>query len=132
MPGFVDTHRHMWAAMLRGGACYGNLHDYFVKVVFSYGANFTPDDTYRSTRFGLAEAVEAGITTVHGWEHNIQTPEHARADLQAMREAGIRGRFSYGPSSDAERRLVVRAGQRRRSTSRTSCGCARSSSPSRA
>ena len=101
MPGFVDTHRHMWAAMLRGGACYGNLHDYFVKVVFSYGANFTPDDTYRSTRFGLAEAVEAGITTVHGWEHNIQTPEHARADLQAMREAGVRGRFSYGPSSDA-------------------------------
>jgi 5-methylthioadenosine/S-adenosylhomocysteine deaminase len=100
MPGLVDTHRHMWAAMLRGGACYGNLHDYFVKVVFSYGAAFTPEDTYKSIRFGLAEAVDSGITTMHGWEHNIQTPSHARAGLQAMRESGMRGRFSYGPSSD--------------------------------
>ena len=100
MPGLVDTHRHMWAAMLRGGACYGNLHDYFVKVVFSYGAAYTPEDTYKSIRFGLAEAVDSGITTIHGWEHNIQTPGHARAGLQAMRESGMRGRFSYGPSSD--------------------------------
>lgn len=100
MPGLVDSHRHMWAAMLRGGACYGNLHDYFVKVVFSYGAAYTPEDTYKSIRFGLAEAVDSGITTMHGWEHNIQTPAHARAGLQAMRESGMRGRFSYGPSSD--------------------------------
>jgi cytosine/adenosine deaminase-related metal-dependent hydrolase len=101
MPGLVDTHRHMWAAMLRGGACYGTLGDYFAKVVFSYGAAYTPEDTYTSIRFGLAEAVHSGITTVHGWEHNIQTPAHARAGLQAMRESGMRGRFSYGPSSDA-------------------------------
>lgn len=100
MPGFVDTHRHMWAAMLRGGACYGDLHDYFVKVVFTYGAAFTPEDTYRSVRFGLAESVDGGITSMHAWEHNIQTPAHARAALQAMQESGLRGRFSYGPSSD--------------------------------
>lgn len=100
MPGLVDTHRHMWAAMLRGGACYGTLGDYFAKVVFSFGAAYTPEDTYTSIRFGLAEAVHSGITTIHGWEHNIQTPAHARAGLQAMRESGIRGRFSYGPSSD--------------------------------
>ena len=101
MPGMVDTHRHMWAAMLRGGACYGDLHDYFVKVVFAYGAAFTPEDTYTSVRFGLAESVSSGITGMHAWEHNIQTPAHARAALQAMRESGLRGRFSYGPSSDA-------------------------------
>jgi cytosine/adenosine deaminase-related metal-dependent hydrolase len=77
-----------------------NLHDYFTKVVFAYGAAFTPEDTYKSIRFGLAEAVDSGITTIHGWEHNIQTPAHARAGLQAMRESGMRGRFSYGPSSD--------------------------------
>jgi 5-methylthioadenosine/S-adenosylhomocysteine deaminase len=100
MPGLVDTHRHMWAAMLRGGACYGTLADYFGKVVFTYGAAFTPEDTYRSVRFGLAESVDGGITTIHAWEHNIQTPEHARAAVQALRESGMRGRFSYGSSSD--------------------------------
>jgi 5-methylthioadenosine/S-adenosylhomocysteine deaminase len=100
MPGFVDTHRHMWAAMLRGCACYGDLSTYFHDVVFTYGANFTPQDTYASVRFGLAEAVDSGITTMHAWEHNIQTPAHADAALQALAESGMRGRFSYGPSSD--------------------------------
>ena len=38
LPGFVDTHRHMWAAMLRGCACYGDLGTYFHDVVFTYGA----------------------------------------------------------------------------------------------
>ncbi len=100
MPGFVDTHRHMWAAMLRGCACYGDLSDYFHDVVFTYGANFTPEDTFTSVRFGLAEAIDSGITTMHAWEHNMQTPRHADAALAALDESGLRGRFSYGSSSD--------------------------------
>jgi 5-methylthioadenosine/S-adenosylhomocysteine deaminase len=102
MPGFVDTHRHMWAAMLRGCACYGDLSDYFHDVVFTYGANFTPQDTYTSVRFGLAEAIDSGITTMHAWEHNMQTPGHADAAIAALDESGLRGRFSYGSSSDPE------------------------------
>jgi cytosine/adenosine deaminase-related metal-dependent hydrolase len=46
--------------------------------------------------------VESGITTMHAWEHNLQTPAHADAVLQAMSESGMRGRFSYRPSSDPE------------------------------
>ena len=102
MPGLVDTHRHCWGSILRGGACYGDLAAYFVTNVFTYGAAFTPEDNYTSIRFGMAEAVDSGITAVHAWEHNIQTPQHARASLQALRESGMRGRFSYGPSADPQ------------------------------
>jgi 5-methylthioadenosine/S-adenosylhomocysteine deaminase len=102
MPGLVDTHRHCWGAILRGGACYGDLTAYFATNVFTYGAAFTPEDNYTSIRFGMAEAVDSGITAVHAWEHNIQTPQHARASLQALRESGMRGRFSYGPSADPQ------------------------------
>src|SRR3954466_14038717 len=102
MPGLIDTHRHCWGSILRGGACYGNLGDYFAKNVFTYGAAFSPEDNYTSIRFGMAEAVDSGITAVHAWEHNIQTPQHARASLQALRESGMRGRFSYGPSADPQ------------------------------
>jgi 5-methylthioadenosine/S-adenosylhomocysteine deaminase len=102
LPGFTDTHRHMWAAILRGCACYGDLGTYFHDVVFTYGANFTPDDTYTSIRLGLAEAIDSGITTLHAWEHNLQTREHADAAITAFEESGLRGRFSYGPSSDPE------------------------------
>jgi cytosine/adenosine deaminase-related metal-dependent hydrolase len=45
---------------------------------------------------GLAEALNAGITTVHNWAHNVRSPAHADAELRAMRDIGIRGRFSYG------------------------------------
>jgi len=100
MPGFVDTHRHMWGAMLRGCACYGDLGTYFQNVVFTYGANYTPEDTHASVRFGLAEAIDAGITTLHAWEHNLQTRQHAEAAIAALRASGLRGRFSYGFSSD--------------------------------
>ena len=99
MPGFVDTHRHTWATMLRGCSCCGSLDDYFARTIFTFGANFTPEDSYVSARLGHAETIDSGITTVHAWEHNIQTPAHARAVLQALRE-GPRGRFSYGPSND--------------------------------
>ncbi len=102
MPGLMDTHRHCWGSMLRGGACYGDLSDYFSKVVFSYGSAFTPEDNYTSVRFGLAEAVNSGITAMNAWEHNLQTPSHARASLQALRDSGMRGRFSYGSSANPE------------------------------
>lgn len=114
-------HRHTLAAVLRGCACYGHLGTYFHDVVFTYGANFTPQDTYTSVRFGLAEAIDSGITTMHAWEHNLQTPEHADAALSALEETGLRGRFSYGPSSAPEAGSSFAKGTER-STPRTSCG----------
>ena len=42
------------------------------------------------------------ITTLHAWEHNLQTRQHAEAALTAFEESGLRGRFSYGPSSDPQ------------------------------
>jgi cytosine/adenosine deaminase-related metal-dependent hydrolase len=55
-----------------------------------------PEDSYRSVRLGAAEALAAGVTTVHNWSHNTRSPDHADAELTAMREIGIRGRFAYG------------------------------------
>ena len=37
---------------------------------------------------------------MHAWEHNLQTRDHATAAISALRDSGLRGRFSYGPSSD--------------------------------
>jgi cytosine/adenosine deaminase-related metal-dependent hydrolase len=35
---------------------------------------------------------------VHNWAHNVRSPQHADAELAAMRDTGIRGRFAYGPA----------------------------------
>jgi cytosine/adenosine deaminase-related metal-dependent hydrolase len=53
---------------------------------------------YHGTLLSCAEALHSGITTVHNWCHNVASHAHALEDLRAMQEAGLRGRFSYGPA----------------------------------
>ena len=95
MPGFVDTHWHMWNSLLRG-LVGGTRQTAYFPTVQKYGPLYTAQDTYIATRLALAEAVNAGVTTVHNWAHNIRDPEHARASLRAHAEAQMRARFGYG------------------------------------
>src|SRR5215472_3962641 len=97
MPGFVDTHWHLWTSLLRPFIRADVDELGYFPVSFRLGQLFTPEDSYRSVLLGLAEALSAGVTTVHNWAHNVRSPDHADAELSAMRDAGIRGRFAYGP-----------------------------------
>jgi 5-methylthioadenosine/S-adenosylhomocysteine deaminase len=100
-PGLVDTHWHMWNTLLRGMSDGRPTPDgpdrsgYFATCV-GIGRHFQPGDTYAGTRLAAAEAVDAGITTVHDWAHNIRGLEWAEAGLRALGESGLRARFSYG------------------------------------
>ena len=96
LPGLIETHFHLWTSFARGLVGDGNM-DYF-PVMARIGPNITPEVAYRSVRLGIAEALDSGLTTIHDWSHNITTPAHADADLRALRESGIRSRFSYGYS----------------------------------
>ena len=60
------------------------------------GRHCTAQDFYTGVRLGVAEGLLSGITTVHDWSHNTVSPQHADAELQALRDIGIRARFSYG------------------------------------
>ena len=96
IPGFVDTHFHLWNSMLRLYVRADVPALGYFPVTARLGPLMGPQDSYRSVRLGAAEALAAGVTTVHNWSHNTRSPEHANAELSAMREMGIRGRFAYG------------------------------------
>ncbi len=98
MPGFIDTHWHLWTSLFRSMMRVDDPARGYFPVSNTLGRLFTPQDSYRSVRLGLAEALSAGATTVHNWAHNIATSDHADAELRAMRDVGLRGRFSYGPA----------------------------------
>ena len=100
LPGFVDTHWHLWNSALRGLVRGDDAECGYFPITLGLGPLFTPEDSYRAVRLGLAEGLLSGITTVHNWSHNTRTPAHADAELQAMRDTGIRGRFSYGWGQD--------------------------------
>src|ERR1043165_3530534 len=94
MPGFVQTHHHMWSSIGRnfgGDAGFG-----YFPAKTATSKLYEPIDFYRSVTLGLVECANAGITTVHNWSHNTRTPAHADAELQAHRECMLRARYSYG------------------------------------
>jgi len=98
MPGFVDTHWHLWTSFLRPFVRADVEEFGYFPVSARLGQLYAPEDSYRSVLLGIAEALSAGVTTVHNWAHNVRSPDHADAELSAMRDAGIRGRFAYGPA----------------------------------
>jgi cytosine/adenosine deaminase-related metal-dependent hydrolase len=98
MPGFIDTHWHLWTSMFRPFIRADVPAVGYFPVSNRLGVLMAPEDSYRSVRLGIAEALSAGVTTVHNWAHNVRSPEHADAELSAMRDTGIRGRFAYGPA----------------------------------
>jgi 5-methylthioadenosine/S-adenosylhomocysteine deaminase len=97
MPGFVETHWHLWNTACRALVRVDDPEYGYFPVTVRLGPAFTPEDSYRAVRLGVAEALYSGITTAHDWCHNVLTPAHADAELSALRDLGIRARFSYGP-----------------------------------
>ena len=95
-PGFVDTHRHLWQSPFRYfGADWLIAH--YAKAMWGMaGPVYTPDDLYVSIRIGLADALNAGVTQVFDWNHNIISPQHADATVRAHRNSGARVVFGYG------------------------------------
>ncbi|MEV1247594.1 amidohydrolase family protein [Nonomuraea sp. NPDC050022] len=100
LPGFVDTHWHLWNSLLRGTVGDRPGTDYFT-VKRALAPHFELDDFYWAARLGLAEAISGGITTVHNFDHNVRGPRDADANIQAHLDSGLRGRFSYGPPDSA-------------------------------
>lgn len=95
MPGFVDTHTHMWNSPWKSflGTATGLSYEELCRKM---GPLFTPEDSCAAVYAASLEALSAGVTTMNNWAHNLPSPEHADAELQAMEDAGIRGHFTYG------------------------------------
>jgi cytosine/adenosine deaminase-related metal-dependent hydrolase len=94
MPGFVETHHHMWSSLGRNFVGDGGFGYFPAKAATS--KLYTAEDFYHSVSLGLVECANAGITTVHNWSHNTRTPAHADAELRAHRESMLRARYSHG------------------------------------
>ncbi|GAA3236484.1 amidohydrolase family protein [Nonomuraea helvata] len=96
LPGFVDTHRHLWMTVLRGTQADETLGGYQQTVQGSLPFAVQPQDVYAGTLLGAWEALNAGITTVLDYAHLNPTLEHAEAGIRALRETGIRALYAHG------------------------------------
>jgi len=44
LPGFVDTHRHLWEVALRGSAVDVDLMGYLQRILGEFGSRYRPED----------------------------------------------------------------------------------------
>ena len=101
MPGFVDTHRHVWKSLFRNLGESGSSSEGQVPTAV-YGHHHQPEDVYAATLIGLLGAVEAGITTVVDWSDIQFDDRFTEAALQAHADAGLRTVFVHAPPEWAE------------------------------
>ena len=66
MPGFVDTHRHMWQGALRNSLPNGLIGDYSREILGLRG-HMRPQDVRIGDLVSALGAIYAGVTTVLDW-----------------------------------------------------------------
>lgn len=96
LPGFVDSHRHLWQSSLRFIGADWTLPGYFGTMFSKFGVNFRPEDVYAGNLIGRISALDGGITTLLDWSHIMNSPAHADAAVEAHRDAGGRSVFAMG------------------------------------
>ncbi|MEU2122571.1 amidohydrolase family protein [Nocardia niwae] len=101
LPGFVNSHHHMFQTALRSYWADALDLDYFMQSRAGADALFhqyTPEDVYWGQFGGALQNLAAGTTTVVDTSQCSYTPEHTDAALEAIRRSGIRCVFSFSPS----------------------------------
>jgi cytosine/adenosine deaminase-related metal-dependent hydrolase len=99
LPGFVDTHRHIWEGLLRNIGTDVPLEgrtSYISFVLHKLAPAFRPEDAYVGNLISALGALDAGITTLLDWSHIQGSPAHTDAVVKALKDSGMRAVFAYG------------------------------------
>jgi len=99
MPGFIDSHRHIWEGLLRNIGTDVPLEGrsgYISFVLHKLAPAFRPEDAYIGDLISALGAIDAGITTLLDWSHIQGSPAHTDAVIQALQDSGMRAVFAYG------------------------------------
>jgi len=104
LPGFVDTHSHLYVTTMRGQ--FRNRDGQFFPVSSRLAAGMTPEDIRLAMHLGALELLQGGITTTADFFDNILTPAHGEAGLQALEVSGIRAVMNYGGPDKTTRQPI--------------------------
>lgn len=93
MPGLIDTHFHIWTSLMRNMLSPGN--EYFA-IKRAFVPNMTPDAFYASDMLAFAESINAGVTTLHNYDHHCMNRDTVEAEMRAHADSGVRSLFTFG------------------------------------
>ncbi|MGY1640914.1 amidohydrolase family protein [Geodermatophilus sp. SYSU D00703] len=96
LPGFVNTHTHLFQTLLKGLGDDRVLSDWFLTMTGPSAVELTPEDCYAAALHGCAEALTTGTTTLLDFMYVHPLPGLGDAVASAMDDVGIRGVMARG------------------------------------
>ena len=87
MPGLINTHAHVPMVLFRGAAEDVDAHTWFNDYIWPLESNLEEEDVYWGMLLGLAEMIQAGVTSVV--DHYFFRDQAARAVQEAGSRAGL-------------------------------------------
>ncbi|MFF3340841.1 amidohydrolase family protein [Streptomyces flavidovirens] len=107
MPGFVDTHTHLWQSLFRGGCADRDLFGWFKECTTPQRDRLTPAAVYSFVRLAALDAAQAGVTTLVDWV-DIYSYDIIESYVRALADTGVRFTYAmFPPEPDAT--LVAKA-----------------------
>ena len=110
MPGFIDTHHHLFETALRSYLANGVLIDdksgsvssnptYFEYILGKFAPVYRPQDVYISELFGGLAQLAGGVTTCHDISQIHHSRDHSDAAIQALFDTRRRAALGYFESA---------------------------------
>ncbi len=87
IPGLINTHAHVPMVLFRGLVEDVNINAWFNDYIWPLEANLTPEDIYWGAMLGMAEMIEAGVTSVA--DHYFEMDQVGRAALDTGMRANL-------------------------------------------
>jgi 5-methylthioadenosine/S-adenosylhomocysteine deaminase len=89
MPGLINTHAHTPMCLFRGLAEDVDIETWFNDFIWPLESNLTEEDVFWGMQLGLAEMIEAGVTSVA--DHYF----HMEREVAAVERAGTRAALGW-------------------------------------
>jgi cytosine/adenosine deaminase-related metal-dependent hydrolase len=110
MPGFIDTHHHLFETALRsflsngvlindGSGSVASDRTYFEYILLTFAPVYRPEDVYISELFGSLAQLDNGVTTVFDVSQIHHSPQHSDAAIKALFDSERRAVFGYFESA---------------------------------
>ena len=96
MPGLVNAHMHTWETALRGIGVEWTTPDYLKHMHLNLATRYNAEDNYLGNLLGALAQIDAGVTTLVDWCHNITSLEMAERAVDGLADSGIRAVFAHG------------------------------------
>lgn len=104
LPGFVDTHSHLYTSLMRGQ--FRNAQGRFFPVSSALAAAMSAEETGVAMQLGALQLLEGGITTTADFFDNVISPAHAEAGWKGLQASGIGGIMYLGGPDRSTRQPI--------------------------